>query len=202
MNHTRYCPITTLLVGLTLMNCSEQNINQSESGSFTKISGLLPFLVVMSAWLILDVWSKQWAQSVLAQGSSKDLIRGWLSLAYVRNYAGAWGFLSFMAETSRSILLTSMSVVSIVIVCILFFSSAREDVKARLGLASLLGGALGNLQDRIRWGYVVDFIDWQKGVDWPVFNIADIAITVGIFLLAWDILGEKQSLQNKTDKEV
>lgn len=52
------------------------------------------------------------------------------------------------------------------------------------GFASLLGGALGNLHDRLRWGYVVDFIDWHKGVEWPIFNVADIAITLGMFFLA------------------
>ncbi len=177
------------------MNSGEQihKDGKPASGFLASLPGLIPLTVVMFAWLILDICSKQWAQKALGEGGSRELISGWLSLAYVRNYAGAWGFLSFMEETWRSILLTSMSVVSILIVCVLIFSSAQEEVKARFGLASLLGGALGNLHDRIRWGYVVDFIDWQKGVDWPVFNVADIAITIGIVLLAWDILGEKRN---------
>ncbi len=61
--------------------------------------------------------------------------------------------------------------------------SANESIMI-FGFASLLGGALGNLHDRLRWGYVVDFIDWHKGVEWPIFNVADIAITLGMFFLA------------------
>jgi len=74
------------------------------------------------------------------------------------------------------------------VVLYLFARDAYRSLANRVLLGCILGGALGNLVDRIRWGRVVDFIDVGIGtVRWPVFNVADSAVTLGVILLAWNL---------------
>lgn len=85
-------------------------------------------------------------------------------------------------------LFTALSLLAVGFVLLLFSYSHPSQVWLRLGLASVLSGALGNGLDRIRLDYVVDFIDWYAGFRWPTFNVADVAITVGsavVLLSLW-----------------
>lgn len=126
---------------------------------------------------LLDRWSKILVVRNLVPGESIPLWPGIFHLTYVRNTGAAF---SLLANQRGVLLFTSL----VVIVIILFFlrSLDRLGWLHRLSFGLILGGAAGNLYDRILSGQVVDFLDFRV---WPVFNLADAAIVVGVLLLAY-----------------
>lgn len=141
-------------------------------------------LFLLAALLALgaDQLSKILVRNALELGQQQDLIPGWIHLEHVHNYGAAWG-----AFAGQKWLLLGFT--GVVVVGMLF--SAREVVKkgraTALGFGLILGGALGNLLDRVLQGYVTDFLDLDTPLGilqtFPVFNIADSCLTVGVILL-------------------
>ena len=147
------------------------------------------WLIVSSIFvfsLVADLTTKAWAQNHLQHRPQKKvaLIEGWLDLTYTRNAAGAWGLMKNMKKTVRHAVLITLSVLSIGVLGVLTIGCPPNRWLAGSALAAIVGGAVGNLIDRCRWGYVIDFIDWHKGLHWPIFNIADVTITFGVVVLA------------------
>ena len=139
--------------------------------------------------IALDQISKYAAVKYLKGNSSYIIIKDFLQLHYVENYGAAFSILQ-----GRRIFFVIIT--SIVIVGIAFFlvkSSYNLNRTMEISLVILLGGAIGNLIDRIRLGYVVDFISvkFGKGYDFPVFNIADMAVVIGTSLIMLMILLNK-----------
>ncbi|UCH84950.1 MAG: signal peptidase II [Candidatus Latescibacterota bacterium] len=133
---------------------------------------LLPALIVV----ILDQVSKQFLWGL---GNNFDLIDGFLRITLVRNSGAAFG----MLQGGRVFLIIS-SVVASIFIIILAQRIPKEELLKRVFLGMILGGAIGNLIDRIYPGHVIDFIDMGIGVHrWPVYNLADTAVTVGGILL-------------------
>lgn len=119
-----------------------------------------------------------------------------LGLHYVENRGAAWGFLSnYEGSWRRGFFIT----VGLIAVCFILFLVVRAEPERLLLITSLgfvIGGAFGNIIDRIRYGYVVDFIAWHPFFAWPTFNIADSLICVGVGLLFIDgILDQKRNAQ-------
>lgn len=129
--------------------------------------------------LFFDQLTKYWVQNSMLPRDSIPLIPGVFHLTYVQNTGAAFGFL-------RGKTLFFIVVAVLVLGFIIFLAPRLSREKPLLGLVFglLLGGALGNLIDRIRFGYVIDFLDFRV---WPVFNIADMAIVVGVCFLIWEI---------------
>lgn len=117
----------------------------------------------------------------------RAVIPGFFDLWYVPNDGGAWGFLSGARESFRMPFLIATSVLAI---AFLIFLRGRLHLRRRWtgwAFPVVLGGAIGNLVDRIRLGYVIDFLDFYvAGTHWPTFNVADICITVGVGMLLLD----------------
>jgi signal peptidase II len=138
---------------------------------------------VATAVVGLDQWTKRWATEHLAYSSPVQLVGELVQLTYTRNSGIAFGLLA-----GRNFPLYVFSVVAAVAVLVLFARHAKLSVVRHLSLAFILGGAVGNLIDRVTDGEVVDFIllSW-RGHEFPVFNVADIAVTSGVvlFALAW-----------------
>ena len=139
--------------------------------------------------IVLDQVSKYAAVKYLKENSPYIIIKNFFQLHYVENYGAAFGILQ-----DRKIFFVIIT--SIVIIGIIFFlvkSSYNLNRIMEIALVTLLGGAIGNLIDRIRLGYVVDFISvkFGKGYDFPVFNIADISIVIGTFLIMIMVLLNK-----------
>lgn len=116
----------------------------------------------------------------------------WFHFRYVENPGAAWGFLSRTPSFWRTpfFLLLSTSAMGFIL-----WYVARLPVAARRlrwGLTLVFGGALGNFIDRLRLGYVIDFVDWHLGdlYTWPTFNVADAAISIGVGLLLLDTVLE------------
>lgn len=132
-------------------------------------------------FLCADQWLKWLVQTRMAPGESIPLLP-FLHLTYVQNTGAAFGLLRGAGPL--------LILISVAVIWVLASSLRQENPRAtagplrwqRYGMFLILGGALGNVVDRIRLGYVVDFVDLLV---WPVFNLADSAITVGIGLLLW-----------------
>jgi signal peptidase II len=141
------------------------------------------FLACAAAVLFLDQATKAIASARLMPGEPVPVLGQFLRLTLVHNTGAAFGL--FPGSRLPFILI---SVLAIAVVLYLFARDAYKSFANRVLLGCILGGALGNLVDRIRWGRVVDFIDMGIGtIRWPVFNVADSAVTLGVILLAWNL---------------
>jgi len=112
---------------------------------------------------------------------------------FVRNPGAAWGFLRNLGASARRPVFITISLLSVVFILYILRRSEPDQHLLHIALALILGGALGNLVDRVRFGFVIDFIDWFVTVGgkvrtWPTFNIADAGITVGVGLMLIEIL--------------
>jgi len=135
----------------------------------------LIFFVVALFVFVLDRVSKLWVVNHLNPGEIRPLLDGTIYLTFVRNPGAAFGLFAYQTPY-----LIAISLILIVLtVIVVHFAPYQKTL--RTGLAVMLGGAAGNLFDRLQTGYVVDFIDLRF---WPVFNFADVAIVAGVFLLA------------------
>jgi signal peptidase II len=149
----------------------------------------LPYLLLMAAIVLLDQGTKVLVVRFLGLHEYVPLVDGLLSLSHVRNRGAAFGLLSDWDVPSQSVLLAVLSLCALVAIAFYFLRLPVAARLPRLALALVLGGAVGNLIDRARLGYVVDFVHayWRR-YQWPDFNVADSAITVGVALLVLDIL--------------
>lgn len=151
-----------------------------------------------------DIASKEWVKRALAgenlrrTGRHIEVIRDHFDFIFAQNPGGAWSFLRGVPDGLRRPFFLFVSAAAIVFIVMVYQRLDRRQWAMRWGLPLALGGAIGNLQDRIRYGWVVDFIDvYWKGkaneVHWPTFNVADIAIVVGVGLMALDLLSLRKS---------
>ena len=132
------------------------------------------YLIVISILCFLDQYSKVYISLNINKLINKDLLI--LTIEYIRNYGAAFNILS-----GSRLFLSLISIISTIILMYLIF--IREDKRInKYGLSFIVAGSIGNGVDRIFYGYVIDFIK-IKFVDFPVFNIADIAINIGILVL-------------------
>ena len=136
--------------------------------------------------LILDQWSKWFAETALLYGEPV-VVAPWLNWLLIYNQGAAFSFLAGAGGWQRWLFLLLAVVVSSFLTVALWRLRAADRL---LGLAysCIVGGALGNLLDRARLGYVVDFVQLHyRGYYWPAFNVADSAITVGVGLWCWHL---------------
>ncbi len=148
-----------------------------------------PNLLLMAGIVGLDQLAKALVVRSIEPHEYVSLLDGLLSLSHVRNRGAAFGLLSDWDLPYQSLLLSVLSVAALVAIAAYFLRLPAAARLPRLALALVLGGALGNLLDRIRLGYVIDFIHvyWRQH-QWPDFNVADSAISIGVTLLVFDIL--------------
>jgi signal peptidase II len=157
-------------------------------------ASLVPHLVLMACLVLLDQLSKWVIMAYLMPGAHRQIIPGFFNLTYVTNTGAAFSFLAGPAGGWRQVFFVVVSVVALVGIGWAMFAYRRQGVLFLLGLAGIGGGAAGNLIDRLRFGAVVDFLDFYVGrYHWPAFNVADSAITVGVglFLLATILSDDK-----------
>jgi signal peptidase II len=144
-----------------------------------------PYLAVVLLIICVDQISKWLVQEFLPLESTRDVIKGCFRLWHVRNSGAVWGLFSDHRSGLIPKIITVLAVMALLIVAY-FFLRARSECRLELTAYTLImGGALGNIIDRLRLGYVVDFFDaYVKSWHWPTFNVADSCITIGVLLLA------------------
>ena len=156
-----------------------------------------PLTIVVSLLvIILDQCTKYLIIKSFALHQSLDIIEHYLTIVHIRNKGIAFGLLAGQGGGTRTIFLIITSLFAIAFILYLLSSLKGKQTYATVTLSLILGGALGNLIDRIRWGEVVDFIDvhWHN-YHWPAFNCADSAISIGVVLLVIGIFTKKFPLQ-------
>ena len=145
------------------------------------------WFAIAASVLLLDQYSKLWIVERFAYGDAK-VLSGFFNLVRVHNYGAAFSFLSDAGGWQRWAFSLLAAVISAVIVVWITRLPAQKKFEA-LALALILGGALGNLYDRLTLGYVVDFLDFHwSGRHFPAFNVADAGISVGAAMLILDTL--------------
>ena len=152
----------------------------------------LPYFLLAAAIVALDLFTKQLILARFRLHESLPVIPNFFDLVYVRNYGAAFG-LGNRTDSSLVPLLLSVGAIGVFIFVVIYsLKVAMTDRLLQTGLHLIMGGAIGNLIDRFRFGYVVDFLDFYVvvgGIErhWPAFNVADSAIVVGIGLLMLDM---------------
>jgi signal peptidase II len=149
----------------------------------------LRWLWLTLAVVLLDRATKAWFESQTVEGWRHELIHNFVYLVHSRNPGIAFGILSDSASTGTRIVLILGSVAVIAVLAWLLVTSRSGSVTAAAGLALLLGGATGNVTDRIVHGAVTDFFEvWFGTYRYPAFNVADSAIAIGAGLILLDVL--------------
>lgn len=181
-----------------------------------KILGVITPLIFLA-----DQWTKWAIVKTMAIGDSHSVLPGMFDIVHVRNRGAAFGFMAGLPESTRLPFFYVVSTLALGLITAYFFRMKDNRKSVATCLALILGGALGNIWDRVTLGEVVDFLSfhwydkivrWQLGgkiltfrLEWPSFNIADAAISVAVvwlmFLMVGDSSGHPPSpLKNQTGK--
>jgi signal peptidase II len=146
-------------------------------------------LLLAFAVLALDQWSKWLVEVHLPQLGTTEVIPGVLNFTHIKNTGVAFGLFAAHGDAAQTAILSGVGLLALGVVLLYFWRTPREEVLLLTSLALVLGGAVGNLVDRLAAGGVTDFIDFYIGAwHWHTFNVADSAITIGLVLMAWDAL--------------
>ena len=158
----------------------------------------LAYLAIAGGVFMIDQTTKAWATRQLRFSGDKSIVSGFLNLAYAQNTGVAFSMLDDHGDAGR----WGLSIVAFVaatLVLYFFWRTPRTDDRIMGALALLLAGIAGNVTDRMRLGFVVDFIDVQFGSwHYPTFNVADSAICVGAGLLIIDMFLSKRNHKAET----
>jgi len=149
----------------------------------------LPILIV-----VVDQLTKAIVRATLPLQTSVTMIPGFVDFTHVRNTGAAFGILNYAEFPFKTVVIAVIATAALIGVGMYAASLAHHQLVARIGLALIIGGAAGNLLDRIAAGSVVDFVDvyWRSYHFWA-FNVADSAITVGVAIMILDMLGVDRS---------
>lgn len=139
-------------------------------------------IFVTFAVIIMDQASKFLVQSRMAELESIPIVLNIFHITYVNNPGAAFSILR-----GRAPVFIVITLLALALSLYFFYRIDRERIWLRLGIALEMGGAVGNMIDRLRFGEVVDFFDFRI---WPVFNVADCAVVVGVALICWELLRE------------
>lgn len=182
------------------MNRSPSN-PRAQAVKSARIRYLLLLFAVMALLLIGDQTTKQIVVNTMEPGQSIPVWGETLEFTFVQNQGGAFG-----TSIGSNMLYIIVSLLVIAFVVFILYRRLGERPAVDISIAAMIGGAIGNLIDRFRFGSVVDFLDVDipdidmLGIQmqrWPVFNVADIAITVGIIIVILNILFAKSETVNR-----
>ncbi len=150
--------------------------------------------ILAGAIVALDQLTKVMVLSRFRLGESYTIIENFFNLTFVKNFGAAFGFLAQSHPDFREVFFLVMPPAAMVVIFFLLKGVQNNDRVQILALSSIMGGAIGNYIDRLRFRYVVDFLDfhWYNQYSWPAFNIADSAIVIGVGVLMWQMFQESR----------
>jgi signal peptidase II len=156
-------------------------------------------LVVALAVIVLDQIVKAMVRSRLMLHESITVIPGFFDLTRVHNTGAAYGFLNGVDFPFKTALLACVATAALIGLTLYAVKLDRNQVLTRAGLTLVIGGAAGNLIDRVTAGYVLDFVDLYRG-NWHfwAFNVADSAISIGVVLMILELLGLGRTRVSRT----
>jgi len=162
------------------------------------------WLLVISGILIaLDQVTKIYVHTHFHLGESISVIPDFFNLTYVRNFGAAFGFLAESHPSFREIFFLAMPPVALIIILAILKGVDDDDTWQIVALSSIFGGAIGNYIDRLRFRYVIDFLDFhfKNRYSWPAFNVADVAIVSGVGLLLLLMFYEKKRQEQAAEQK-
>ncbi|MCF8104513.1 MAG: signal peptidase II [Desulfohalobiaceae bacterium] len=149
--------------------------------------------VPKSAWLIafgillLDQFVKELIRAFIPEWGRETVIKGFFNIVHVLNKGAAFGMFNSRGSAWQPVFFIAVTCLAVIVIYFLLRQAEQKRPLYIFALSSILGGALGNLTDRLRQGVVIDYLDFYLGrFHWPAFNIADMAITIGAFCLLVD----------------
>ena len=161
-------------------------------------AGKLSLWVLAGLVVIGDRVSKAAVAGSMPHGASETVVGGFFNLVHVRNTGIAFSLFADSAPWFRDLLLPGISMVAIGVIVALLYRQGDLSRMSRFALVLVLAGAVGNLYDRLVYGYVTDFLDLYVGsYHWPAFNVADSAITVGAVMLLADAIFARNPLSEE-----
>jgi signal peptidase II len=152
----------------------------------------LKFALIVLFGVFLDQATKLLVLKYIPLFHSIEIIPGFFDLTYLRNPGGAFGFFADKSENLRAFVFIFMAFMALLLI-LWFYKTTDESLKVlRISYAMIFSGAVGNIIDRVRFGYVVDFLDvYIKDMHWPAFNVADSFITIGMCVIAYHVIFNK-----------
>lgn len=155
---------------------------------------------ISGAIVALDQFIKIYVHSNFSLGESIPVIPDFFSITYVRNPGAAFGFLREAQETFRTLFFLIMPPIAMIIIFGILRGVPSSDKIQVVALCSIFGGAIGNYIDRLRFGFVIDFLDFHYKHQWsyPAFNIADMAIVCGVAVLIGLMIKDERLKRKKT----
>jgi signal peptidase II len=158
----------------------------------TKNSARAVYLLIALIVVLLDRWTKHVVAQRIALYSHIQIIPGFFRLTHTENTGAAFSLFADSTAPWKTGMLIAFSVIALFVVAVLLWKNSHAHIATGIGLSLIMGGALGNLWDRLASGRVVDFLLFYiRRYQWPVFNLADSAIVVGAGLLVIEILFAK-----------
>lgn len=160
-------------------------------------------LVTILLTVALDIYTKELVLNMIQLYSKVDIIGGVLSFVNSKNYGAAFSFLNSSPDWFRKPFFIIMPLLAMGLVSYIMIKG-KNSVANIFAYSMILGGALGNLISRIIYGFVTDFIDVKltSSYHWPTFNVADIAITIGVFLVFIDMVKVENARKKQKAKPV
>jgi signal peptidase II len=156
------------------------------------ISKYIRFAVIAGVLVVIDQFTKYLVLQSISLHRSIAIIPGFFNLTHVHNPGGAFGFLADHGSAWRHWIFIIAIFAAMALIIYFYHQTPRTRPFLQLALAMIFGGAVGNLIDRIRFGKVIDFLDFYIGqLHWPAFNVADSAVTVGVAIFVGHILFKK-----------
>ena len=151
----------------------------------TTLQGRYVLLLVVSLVIVVvDQATKIFIMHTMRLHESIPIIPGYFHLTYIRNPGAAFGIFASSSSAFRLVFFVITTMIALGLLGIIFYRLHIDDRWGQLTIASIVGGAIGNLLDRLRFGEVIDFLDVHvNGYHWPAFNVADSAISIGVVSL-------------------
>jgi signal peptidase II len=150
----------------------------------TRGSRYLLLALIALTVIILDQATKSWVTQSMRLHESIPVIPNLFSFTYIRNPGAAFGLLAGSSNAFRTVFFGVTSLFALALLGTILVRLPRKDWVGQVSIAGILGGAIGNLIDRLRFGEVIDFLDvYVEAYHWPAFNVADSAISVGVVCL-------------------
>lgn len=153
---------------------------------------LIRLCIVAGTTVLLDQITKVAIVKLLNYGQTIPVIKGFFNITYVLNPGGAFGIFAQQSQMIRVLVFLVFSILAVGVIMYMYVGVPRSHPMLANAFALILGGAVGNLIDRIRMGKVVDFLDFNLYfMRWPSFNVADSAICIGVAIVAYHFLFNK-----------
>ena len=147
------------------------------------------YILFILIFVVIDQIIKSTVVNNIALNQVIVLIRNFFNLTYVRNFGAGFSILQ-----NATVFLSLISIVACVVLFYYLIKTDKKDLVSKISYLLIISGAIGNLIDRLKLGYVIDFLDFKIfGYDFPVFNIADCYITIGCFILIIKVLLESKN---------